>query len=189
MKQNILFYWLEDNERLDYSKCNEVFEFCNKNGYVAKWQKSKLKDEWTGNPVKGCWSIGVFELDNYLENVENIINFGLQYFCNPPTKITKSRNDVQLRDILKNRFIRRLKDIDNELKNENKRKNKRNLKFIIDDVMKDEDFAELEDLYKYKLNPKEIFDIEKTVYGYIRKYPYLKEHFNLNDKPLEIVLE
>ena len=21
MKQNILFYWLEDNERLDYSKC------------------------------------------------------------------------------------------------------------------------------------------------------------------------
>ena len=113
MKQNILFYWLEDNERLDYSKCNEVFEFCNKNGYVAKWQKSKLKDEWTGNPVKGCWSIGIFELDNYLENVENIINFGLQYFCNPPTKITKSRNDVQLRDILKNRFIGRLKDIDN----------------------------------------------------------------------------
>ena len=105
MKQNILFYWLEDNQILDYSKYNEVLDFCFNNGYIPKWQKSGAKDKWTGNPVKGCWSIGFFELDNYLENIENIINFGLQYFCNPPTKITKSRNDVQLRDILKNRFI------------------------------------------------------------------------------------
>ena len=188
MKQNILFYWLEDNQILDYSKYNEVLDFCFNNGYIPKWQKSGAKDKWTGNPVKGCWSIGFFELDNYLENIENIINFGLQYFCNPPTKITKSRNDVQLRDILKNRFIGRLKDIDRELKNDNQRKYKKNPKFIIDDVIKDGDYKELESIYKYKLNPKEIFDIEKAVYMYIRKYPYLKEHFNLGDEPLKIVL-
>lgn len=185
MKQNILFYWLEDNQILDYSKCNEVFDFCNKYGYIAKWQKSKLRDKWTGNPIKGCWSIGVFELDNYLENVENIVNFGLEYFCNPPTKITKSRNDVQLRDILKNRFIGRLKEIDRELKNENQRKFKKNPKFIIDDVIKDEDYKELESFYKYKLDTREIFDIESIVYGYIRKYPYLKEHFNLSSEPIK----
>ena len=188
MKQNILFYWLEDNQILDYSKYNEVLDFCFNNGYIPKWQKSGAKDKWTGNPVKGCWSIGIFELDNYLENIENIINFGLQYFCNPPTKITKSRNDVQLRDILKNRFIGRLKDSDRELKTDNQRKYKKNPKFIIDDVIKDGDYKELESIYKYKLNPKEIFDIEKAVYMYIRKYPYLKEHFNLGDEPLEIVL-
>jgi hypothetical protein len=55
-------------------------------------------------------------------------------------------------------------------------------------VIKDGDYKELESIYKYKLNPKEIFDIEKAVYMYIRKYPYLKEHFNLGDEPLEIVL-
>lgn len=180
MKQNILFYWFKDNEILDYSKFDEVMEFCNNNGYFAKWQKSKLIDRHTGNPLKGCWSIGIFEIDNYLENVENITNFGLQFSSNPPTKITKSRNDVQLREKLKNTFIRRLKEIDSELKRENKRKNKRNPKFTIEnDVIKDEDYQTLESLYKYKLTSIEKFDIEIIAYNYARKYPYLREHFNM----------
>lgn len=177
MKQNILFYWLEDNHTLDYSKIDEVTKFCEDNNFIVKWQKSKKKDEWTGNPLKGCWSIGVFEAENYKENIEAIINFGLQYFCNPPTKVTKSRNDVQLRDVLKNRFIGRLKDIDRELKNEAKRKNKKNPKFIIDDVISDNDYEELENKYRYKLDFKEKTSIETVVEKYIERYPYLEEHF------------
>ena len=45
-------------------------DFCNNNGFFAKWQRTKLTDKYTGNPLKGCWSIGIFEIDNYLENVE-----------------------------------------------------------------------------------------------------------------------
>ena len=184
MKQNILFYWFKDNEILDYSKIYEVMDFCNNNGFFAKWQRTKLTDKYTGNPLKGCWSIGIFEIDNYLENVEKLKNFGFQFSSKPLVKITKSRNDVQLRERLKNTFIRRLIEIDKELKRENKRKNKRknkrNPKFTIkNDVIKDEDYEELESLYRYKLTSIERFDIEIIAYNYIRKYPYLIEHFNM----------
>lgn len=96
MKENILFYWFIDNETLDYSKLKEVFEFCNKNGYVPKWQKSNKKDKWTNNPVKGCWSIGFFEMDNYEINIKKILEFGDKYICKRITKITKSKTDIQL---------------------------------------------------------------------------------------------
>ena len=161
-----------------YSK--SVMDFCNNNGFFAKWQRTKLTDKYTGNPLKGCWSIGIFEIDNYLENVEKLKNFGFQFSSKPLVKITKSRNDVQLRERLKNTFIRRLIEIDKELKRENKRKNKRNPKFTIkNDVIKDEDYEELESLYRYKLTSIERFDIEIIAYNYIRKYPYLREHFNM----------
>ena len=180
MKQNILFYWFKDNEILDYSKIYEVMDFCNNNGFFAKWQRTKLTDKYTGNPLKGCWSIGIFEIDNYLENIEKLKNFGFQFSSKPLVKITKSRNDVQLRERLKNTFIRRLIEIDKELKRENKRKNKRNPKFTIkNDVIKDEDYQELESLYRYKLTSIERFDIEIIAYNYIRRYPYLREHFNM----------
>ena len=108
MKQNILFYWFKDNEILDYSKIYEVMDFCNNNGFFAKWQRTKLTDKYTGNPLKGCWSIGIFEIDNYLENVEKLKNFGFQFSSKPLVKITKSRNNVKFRKRLKNTFIRRL---------------------------------------------------------------------------------
>ena len=56
----------------------------------------------------------------------------------------------------------------------------RNPKFTIkNDVIKDEDYEELESLYRYKLTSIERFDIEIIAYNYIRKYPYLIEHFNM----------
>ena len=46
-----------------------------------------------------------------------------------------------------------------------------------DDVIKDEDYTELENFYKYKLTSKEVSEIEKIVHSYIKKYPYLNNHF------------
>lgn len=45
MKQNILFYWLEDNERLDYSKCNEVFDYNPSADRHIKKSVNQIKDE------------------------------------------------------------------------------------------------------------------------------------------------
>ena len=175
MKQNIIYYWLEDNKILDNSKIDEVLAFCNENKYIPRWRTSN-KVDWLDRPIKGCWSIGIFESENSKENIDNIANFASQYSCRPPTKISKSRNHVQLKDILKSKFRGQLRDIEKELKYEKNRENKENPQFHIDDVISQKDYEELENIYRYKLNVEEKKNIEKVVFKYIDKHSYLKEY-------------
>ena len=163
MKQKIIFYAFT-NEALLYECKDDIEIFCNKNGYILKWQIDH-------------WSIGIFEQDHYNDEIEKIINFGLQYFANPPKVSTTSINDTLAKKLLIN-ILKSLLDVFNcELKLDRYRIRKRFPSIDVNHICSEEEIEEIETKYRYKFtdNDKEV--IRDTISRYINSYRYLKEYF------------
>lgn len=172
IKQKIFYYSVYSSDMLGWEQKDKVEEFCKQNDFLFQWKKKDLKQ-------LGHWQIGIFETEHYRDEVDMIINFGLQYSANTSEKITlKSGNDVRARTRLLTLNIAMLRAFDHELKLENKRINKKNPEFKIESLLNKDDIDEIEKEYRWNFTEEELDKITISILKYKHKFPYLRAYFS-----------